>query len=70
MDIVEFAEKSYGAKLPDWQKEHLRKVYELSKDHNIRIVMRKGRAYTYLIPKELTRYGQTSDRSDALSIMR
>lgn len=70
MDIVEFAEKFYGAKLPEWQKIHLRKVYELSKNHDIKVVMRKGQAYTYLIPKELIQDGQTSNRSDTLSIMR
>lgn len=70
MDIVEFAEKYYGASLPDWQKTHLRKLYELSKDHDIRVVMRKGRAYMYLNPKELTQDGQTSNRSDTLSVMR
>lgn len=70
MDIVEFAEQFYGATLPDWQKTHLRKVYELSKDHDIKVVMRKGQAYTYLIPKELTQNGQTSNRSNTLSVMR
>lgn len=70
MDIIEFAEKFYGATLPDWQKTHLRKVYELSKNHHIRVVMRKGQAYMYLTPKELTQNGQTSDRSNTLSIMR
>lgn len=70
MDIVEFAEKFYGAKLPEWQKTHLRKVYELSKNHDIKVVMRKRQAYMYLIPKELTQNDQASDRSNTLSVMR
>lgn len=70
MDIVEFAEKFYGASLPDWQKVHLRRVYELSKNHDIRVVMRKGQAYTYLTPKELTQNGQTSDSSGTMPVMR
>ena len=70
MDIVEFAEKFYGASIPDWQRAHLRRVYELSKNHDIRVVMRKGQAYTYLIPKELTQNGQTSDSSGTMPVMR
>lgn len=70
MDIVEFAEKFYGATLPDWQKAHLRKLYELSKNYDIKVVMRKGQAYMYLNPKEMTQNGQTSDSSNTLSTMR
>ena len=70
MDIVEFAEKCSGTILPDWQKAHLRKVYELSKDYDIRIVMRKGRAYTYLIPKELIQNSKALNSTKSMSVMR
>lgn len=54
MDIVEFAENVCGMKLYDWQKEYIRKLYELSRDGKIHIVMGKGgRVYTYLEPKTL-----------------
>ena len=67
MDIVEYAEKFYGMNLPDWQKDHLRRVYELSRDNDIQIIMgRYGRVYTYLTPKtlkELTQSGKTANSS-------
>ena len=39
MDIVEFAEKFMNVELKDWQKEHIRVLYEMSRDNDIRIVM-------------------------------
>lgn len=74
MDIVEYAERFYGAKLLDWQKEHLRKLYDISRDNKIYIAMGKGgRVYTYLEPKtlkELIQNGQASNRCDQMSVMR
>ena len=39
MDIVEFAEKFYDVKLTDWQKQHIRTLYELGKKADVRISM-------------------------------
>ena len=65
MDIIEYAERFYGMDLPDWQKEHLRRVYEISRDNDIHVVFgRYGRVYTYLTPKilkELTQSGKTAN---------
>ena len=67
MDIVEYAEKFYGTNLPNWQKDHLRKVYEISRDNDIHVVFgRYGRVYTYLTPKtlkELIQSGKTANSS-------
>ena len=35
MDIIEFAEEIYGGQLPLWQKELLKRVVELSRDHKL-----------------------------------
>lgn len=64
MDVVEYAEMICNTKIPDWQKEHLRKVFEVSKTNDIRIVMgRHGKVYMYLTPKtlkELSNDGSTT----------
>lgn len=39
MDIVDFAERFMNVKLTDWQKEHIRVLYEMSRDKDIRIVI-------------------------------
>ena len=63
MDIVEFAEETYGAKLYEWQKEHLRTLYKLYQQGEIRIVMNKGvgRMFTYLKLKEMFSDGTPND---------
>lgn len=64
MDVVEYAEMIFKAKIPDWQKEYLRKLFEVSRTNDIRIVMgRHGKVYTYLTPKtlkELSNDGSTT----------
>lgn len=65
MDIVEFAEKTYDAKLPEWQKEYLRtldRLYRESKDDKVVLVMPKGvgRMFTYFKMKELFPDGPTN----------
>jgi hypothetical protein len=62
MDIVEFAELMHGAKLHDWQKEHLRELDRLRRNGDVRIVMNKGvgRMYAYLNLKELFENGKTT----------
>lgn len=60
MDIVEFAEKEYGAKLPEWQKEYLRTLDRVYRDGDVRIVVLPrpvGRMYTYFKVKELIQNG-------------
>jgi hypothetical protein len=51
--------------LQEWQKSYLCKLYELTRDNDVRIVMGKGgRVYTYLTPKtlkELTQNGETAN---------
>ena len=42
MDIVEYAEQVCGAKLYDWQKEHLRTLDKMHNSGDIRVVMPKG----------------------------
>lgn len=62
MDVCEYAELVCGKKLPEWQKEHLRRIYDIAKDNDIHICMAHGRVYTYLSPrtiKELTEREQT-----------
>ena len=59
MDVCEYAELVFGKKLPEWQKEHLRRVWEVAEKNDIYICMAHGRVYTYLTPKtvrELTRH--------------
>jgi hypothetical protein len=63
MDIVEFAEKTYGVELYEWQKEYLRtldRIYRERKDEKIVLVMPKGvgRMFTYFKIKELFSDGQ------------
>lgn len=41
MDVVEFAERFYGAELPEWQKEHIRALYKMHMDAKIYICMPK-----------------------------
>ena len=62
MDIVGFAEKFTGIQLTDWQKRHLRFLYDLSRKGDVRIVMGKnGQVFTYFKPKELILNGSTND---------
>ena len=68
MDIADFAERFAGTKLPEWQKEYLRVLYERSRDTPIYISIRphQGRDafYTYFdrnILRELTQNGTTSN---------
>lgn len=42
MDVVEFAEKFCRVELPEWQKKHLRLLYESGKDAKIHICMPKN----------------------------
>ena len=59
MDIVEYAEKVYGAKLFEWQKEYLRTLDKAYKD-GVRIVVLPrsvGRMYTYFKANELIQNG-------------
>lgn len=68
MDIVEFAEKTYGVELYEWQKEYLRtleQLYQECKDgkrEKCVLVMQKdvGRMFTYFKMKELFPDGQTT----------
>ena len=61
MDIVEFAEKICGAKLNNWQTKYIRFLYDLSHNHNVKIVMGKnGQIFTYVKPKELSQNGSTN----------
>ena len=67
MDIVEFAEKFAGGKLPEWQKRYIRTLDEMGKDARIYIVYppKTGRtqAYIYLDQmKELLSNGAQNDR--------
>lgn len=65
MDIVEFAEKFLGAKMCDWQKDHLRTLDSMKLRGNIRVVMRlPNEFYIYMdrnSKKELIQHGQTSN---------
>jgi hypothetical protein len=62
MDIVEYAEYVCGAKLYEWQKEHLRTLERLRHRGDIRIVMnRRGHLFVYMNPKELMPNGTTTD---------
>ena len=62
MDIVEFAEKFTGIQLTDWQKRHIRFLYDLSRRGDVRIVMGKdGQIFTYFKAKELVLNGSTND---------
>jgi hypothetical protein len=65
MDIVEFAERFIGVDLPEWQKKHIKTLYEMSTNEPIRIVMPKNagrhQAYIYMNQKELILNGKTTD---------
>lgn len=66
MDIVEIAERFYGAELTDWQKEHIRTLDKLGEKADIKIVMprhngRSDAVYFYLNTKELIINGATND---------
>lgn len=74
MDIIEFVEKFMHVELQEWQKLYIRKLYEVTRENDIRIVMgRGGRVYTYLTPKtlkELTQNGETANSSKQMSLVR
>jgi hypothetical protein len=74
MDIIEFVEKFMHVELQEWQKLYIRKLYEVTRENDIRIVMgRGGRVYTYLTPKtlkELTQNGETANNSKQMSLVR
>ena len=66
-DIVQFIESEFGVRLFDWQKNHIRTLYENYRDTNIRIVMPRHlgehQAYIYMNQaKELLTNGKTNDR--------
>lgn len=67
MDIADFAEKFMDVKLKDWQKNHLRLLYEkYQSDGDIRIVMPKNagshQMYIYMNSiKELIPNGSTNN---------
>lgn len=50
MDIVELAEKFCDARLPEWQKNYIRTLYEMGTDAKIYICMPKnsGRNQAYI----------------------
>lgn len=55
MDIVEFAEKFMNVELQDWQKDHIRLLYEKYQNNDIRIVMPKnaGRHEVYIYMNQM-----------------
>lgn len=66
MDIVDFAEKFMNVELAEWQKEHIRVLYEKYQDGDIRIAMPKtaGKRQVYVYmnqTKELILNGTTND---------
>lgn len=66
MDIVEFAESFMNVELKDWQKEHIRVLYDMRRDSNIRIVMPRHadehQVYIYMYKnKELIPNGTAND---------
>ena len=63
MDIVEFAEHTYGAKLYEWQKTCLREMYKLCSKGKVYILpSRYGTRICVdeIARKELIRNGQTN----------
>lgn len=63
MDIFEFAEKTYGAELFEWQKTCLREMYELCSNGKVYILpSRYGMRICIdeTARKELIRNGQTN----------
>ena len=71
MDIAVFAESFMNTKLPEWQKEYLKKLYELQRNNpdkriyiNVRPHQGRDAFYTYFKEfalKELTQNGTTSN---------
>ena len=66
MDIVDFAEKFMDVELKEWQKKHIRTLYDkYHADGDIRIVMprKAGRyqVYIYMNQRELSLNGSTND---------
>ena len=63
VDIVEFAERFYDAKIPEWQKDYLRRLSELPKDTKIyvRVLKDQGKHQFYIYMKELIQNGPTYD---------
>lgn len=66
MDIVEFAESIADVKLTDWQKKHLRALYEMSKNGDIYITFPKNAGRSQMLvymnqAKELILNGATND---------
>lgn len=66
MDIVEFAERFMNVELMDWQKKHIRTLYDMYHSHgSIRIVMPKNagrhQVYIYMKSMELIPNGTTDD---------
>lgn len=73
MDIVEFAERFFDVEIPEWQKNHIRTLYEVPKENDIYLVKGRYGFRTYLKPKtlkELTQNGQTLDCRDQMSVVR
>ena len=73
MDIVEFAERFFDTKIPEWQKNHIRTLYEVSKENDIYIVKGRYGFRTYVTPKtlkELTQNGKTLDSHNQMPVMR
>lgn len=67
MDIVEFAERFMDVEIPEWQKNHIRTLYEVSRDNDIYIVRGRYGFRTYVTPKtvkELTQNGETLNNSN------
>ena len=61
MDIVDFAENICGAKLNNCQKHYIRFLHDLSRKHDVKIVMGKnGQVFTYIKHKELTHNGSSN----------
>ena len=66
MDVVEFVENVMNIELPEWQKIYLRKMYELTRENDVRFVMgRRGQVYTYLTPKTLKELTQNVTAIDS-----
>jgi hypothetical protein len=66
MDVVEFAENFMNVELEEWQKPYLRKLYALTRENDVRIVIGKGgRVYTYLTPKTLKELTQNVTAIDS-----
>ena len=64
MDIAEFVEKFMNVELKDWQKTHIRTLYERYQNDDIRIVMPRhaGERQVYIYMKGLRPNGKTTHR--------